>query len=85
MLYKQLFGLAVGKYTNISNIQQLSLCVHTVDNILNVKENFLDFYESGNIKSDTIIIITNNNNIIIITIIIIIIHLTLTRRRESFT
>lgn len=82
MLYKQLFGLVVGKYTNISNIQQLSLCVHTVDNILNVKENFLDFYESGNIKSDTIIIIAN---IIIITIIIIIILLTLARRRESFT
>ena len=42
------------KYTDITNKEQLSFCIRTVDNNLEVKEDFLGFYELENIKSVTV-------------------------------
>ena len=41
--------------TNISNLEQLSFCARTVDDDLNVNNNFLRFYEIDNIKSETVV------------------------------
>jgi len=52
---QQVFGLMADEYTGVSNLEQLSFCVRTVDEELNVKEHFLGFYELNNIKSETIV------------------------------
>ena len=44
----------VDEGTDISNLEQLSFCARTVDDDLNVDEDFLEFYEIVNIKSETI-------------------------------
>lgn len=49
------FGLMGDEYTDISNKEQLSVCIRTVNNDLEVEENFLGFYEINDIKSDTIV------------------------------
>ena len=41
--------------TNVSNIEQLSFCVRSVDDNLNGSENFIEFYELDNIKNETIV------------------------------
>ena len=41
-------------YTDISNKEQLTLCLRWVDVLFNIKEDFLGFYELENIKSDKI-------------------------------
>ena len=40
---------------DVSNIEQLSFCVRSVDNSLDVSEDFIGFYELDNIKSETIV------------------------------
>ena len=44
------------EYTDISNKEQLTLCLRWVDEIFNIHEDFLGFYELENIKSDTIVL-----------------------------
>ena len=41
--------------TDVSNIEQLSFCTRSVDDDLNVSEDFMGFYELKNIKSETIV------------------------------
>ena len=41
--------------TDVSNIEQLSFCIRSVDDDLNVSEDFIGFYELENIKSETIV------------------------------
>ena len=43
------------EYTDVSNKQQLSMCVRWIDDSLNPHEDFLGFYELPNIASDTIV------------------------------
>ena len=49
------FVLIVDEYTDISNTEQISLWVRTVDKILNVKKYFLDSHKLDNIKNETIV------------------------------
>eukprot|EP00112_Aurelia_sp_Birch-Aquarium-sp1_P001569 Seg1170.3 transcript_id=Seg1170.3/GoldUCD/mRNA.D3Y31 product="Zinc finger MYM-type protein 1" protein_id=Seg1170.3/GoldUCD/D3Y31 len=49
------FAIMCDEYTDISNKEQLSFCVHSVDSVLNIKEDFLGFYEIDNIESSTIV------------------------------
>ena len=41
--------------TDVSNIEQLSFCTRSVDDDLNVSEDFMGFYELKNIKNETIV------------------------------
>ena len=43
------------EYTDVSNKQQLSMCVRWIDDSLNPHEDFLGFYELTNIANDTIV------------------------------
>ena len=49
------FAMMADEGTDISNIEQLSFCVRTVDDDLNVHKDFLGFYKVDDIKSETII------------------------------
>lgn len=49
------FAIMADEYTDIKNLEQLSMCLRTVSNDLKVEENFLGFYELNDIKSDTIV------------------------------
>ena len=49
------FSIMADEGTNISNLEQLSFCARTVDNDLNVEEDFLGFYEIDKIKSETVV------------------------------
>ena len=49
------FSITTDEGTDISNLEQLSFCARTVDKGLNVDEDFLGFYEIGNIKSETVV------------------------------
>lgn len=49
------FSLLGDEYTDISNKEQLSICLRWVTENLDVNEDFLGFYEIQNIKSDTIV------------------------------
>ena len=50
-----IFSILADEYTDISNLEQLSMCVRTVYEDLRIEENFLGFYELNDIKSDTIV------------------------------
>ena len=50
-----IFSLMSDEWTDISNLEQLSICTRTVNDGLIVHENFLGFYEIPNIKSKTIV------------------------------
>ena len=52
---RQFYSMMADEYTDVSNLEQLSFCVRTVDNDFEVKEDFLGFYELTNIKSETIV------------------------------
>ena len=39
------------EYTDITNKEEVSICIHTVDDNLEIKEDILGFYESENIKN----------------------------------
>ena len=43
------------EYTDISNKEQLTLCLRWVDELFNIHEDFLGFYQLENLKSDTIV------------------------------
>lgn len=43
------------EYTDITNKEQFSLCIRTVDDNLEVKEDFLALYELEIIKSETVV------------------------------
>lgn len=49
------FAIMADEYTDISNLEQLSMCLRTVSDDFEIKEDFLGFYELNNIKSDTIV------------------------------
>ena len=50
-----LYATICDEYTDISNKEQLTLCLRWVDEIFNIHEDLLGFYELENIKSDTIV------------------------------
>ena len=52
---RKYFAMMADEGTDISNIEQLSFCVRTVDYELDVHEDFLGFYEVNDIKSETIV------------------------------
>ena len=43
------------EWTDIANLEQLSICVRTVNDNLEVFERFLSFYETHNIRNETIV------------------------------
>ena len=49
------FSIMADEGTDICNLEQFSLCAITVDNDLKVDEDFLGFYEIGNIKSEAVV------------------------------
>ena len=49
------FATICDEYTDISNKEQLTLCLRWIDESFEVKEDFFGFYELENIKSDTIV------------------------------
>ena len=49
------FAMMVDEYTDIANKEQMSFCVRSVNDDLNVEENFFGYYEVENIKSDAIV------------------------------
>ena len=49
-----MFSLMCSEYIDVSNKQQLSMCVRWIDESFNPHENFLGFHELPNIASDTI-------------------------------
>ena len=51
----KLFLIMADEGTNISNLEQLPFCGRTVNDDLNVDEDFLVFYEIDNIKSETVV------------------------------
>ena len=50
---RKFFSIIADKGTEVSNIEQLSFCTGSVDDDLNVSEDFVGFYELKNIKSET--------------------------------
>ena len=52
---RKFFTIMADEGTDISNIEQLSFCTRSVDDDLNVSEDFMGYYELKNIKSETII------------------------------
>ena len=52
---QKFFSIMANEETNFSNTEQLSFCVRSVDDTLDVSKDFIGFYEVGNIKSKTII------------------------------
>ena len=51
----KMYASMCDEYTDVSNKQQLSICVRWVDENLNPHEDFLGFYEVPNIKSETVV------------------------------
>ena len=51
----KMYASMCDEYTDVSNKQQLSICVRWVDEDLNTHEDFLGFYEVPNIKSETVV------------------------------
>ena len=50
------FGLMADEYTDVSNREQVSICLHWVNSKeFNVHEDFIGFYEVDNIQSKTIV------------------------------
>ena len=55
---KQLFSIIADKSAEVSNKEQSSLYLRSVDENLNAFKDFLVFYQLENIKSDTIVHVT---------------------------
>ena len=49
------FAIMADEYTNITIKEQVSFCIRTVDDNLEVKEGFLGFYKLENIESVTFV------------------------------
>ena len=54
------YSIICDEYTEISNKEQLSFCIHWVDKFFVTHKEFLEFYEVPNIKSETLIRITKD-------------------------
>ena len=52
---RKFFSIMVDEGTNISNLEQLSFCARTVDDDLNVDEDFLGFNKTDNVKSEAVV------------------------------
>ena len=52
------FSIIADEYTDVTNMEQFSFCTRTVDDNLEVKEDFLSFYELENIKSVAVFILS---------------------------
>ena len=52
---RKFFSIMADEGTDVSNIEQLSFCLRSVDSEFNVSEDFIGFYELTNIKSETIV------------------------------
>ena len=52
---RKFFSIMVDEGTDLSNFEQLSFCVRSVDDNLDVPEDFIGFYDLGNIKSKAIL------------------------------
>ena len=52
---RKFFSIMADEGTDVSNIEQLYFCTRSVDDDLNVLEDFMGFYELKNIKSEIII------------------------------
>ena len=52
---RKFFSIMADEGTDVSNIEQLSFCIRSADDDLNVLEDFIGFYELENIKSETIV------------------------------
>ena len=52
---RRFYSMMTDEGTNVSNAEQHSFCVRSVDDNLNVDEDFLGFYELDNIRSATIV------------------------------
>ena len=52
---RKYFSLMADEGTDVSNIEQLSFCIRSVGDDLEVSEDFIGFYEIDNIKSETIV------------------------------
>ena len=50
-----MYSIMFDEYSDSSNKEQLSFCIRTVVERLNVGQAFLGFYEINNIKSDTLV------------------------------
>lgn len=50
-----IYAIMCDEYTDCSNKEQMTFCARTVDDQLQVEEDFLGFYEVDNIKSDTLV------------------------------
>ena len=48
---RKFFSIIADEGTDVSNIEQLSFCTRSVDDDLNVSEDFMGFYELKNIVS----------------------------------
>ena len=52
---RRFYSMMADEGTDVSNAEQLSFCVRSLDDNLNVDEDFLGFYELDNIRSATIV------------------------------
>ena len=50
-----IYSLMSDEWTDIANLEQLSICVRTVNDNLEVFEHFLGFFEIPNIRSETVV------------------------------
>ena len=57
---RQFFSIIGDEGTDVSNKEQLSFCLRTVDENLDPFEDFIGFYELENIKSNTIVRVIKN-------------------------
>ena len=51
----KIFSIIADEYTDISNKEQLTLCLRWIDDNLEAREDFLGFYNIPNINADTIV------------------------------
>lgn len=49
------FSIIADEYTDVSNDEQLTICLRWVDDVLDVHEDFLGFYKIPSIASDTVV------------------------------
>ena len=54
---RKFFSIIADEGTDVSNKEQLSFCLRTVDKDLSPFENLIGFYQLKNIKSDTIVLV----------------------------
>ena len=52
---QKLFSIMTHEGTDVSNIKQFSFCIRSVDENLDMSENFTGFHELENIKSEIIV------------------------------